>query len=488
MLTLLVAAMPALLSSNAPSIPATIASWIDDEFEQRLKAAGTNVDELWRLYLWCASTDRAKDGGTVLRRIIREAPEHKEAREKLGHVQYQGQWFTSAEKLAAFQQAEAARLSKEKGWVEWKGTWVDPRDLPYLRRGLVRDPWGGLWVRETDLARRQAGWLQQDDEWVPPEDAVYLEEGLFRCAGKWLTLEAANRHHAELGTAWRIPGDGYVLWTTLERDVALQAIAELNRAVVDVQRILGRLPPERVTVVLLRDLAQYDSFCNGELGSLPDTRRHSRFRDAFLTDSWTDRDTGELLVVGAGFWDASSEAGRKLGSHAARLALGLSCVEALDPSPRAREALAGGALVDEAFLEKYSSEKALPAWFRWGAATYLERYFFDQTVPLDGNPHWARDWSIGNIRRFRGLDPLAEIFALRLGVQTKEDTDRAAKLLNEAGLLVAFVLDGGVAAVEESHAELKAALIGGTDPRPASASLEAAIVAHEPELRAFSGL
>ena len=228
-------------------------------------------------------------------------------------------------------------------------------------------------------------------------------------------------------------------------------------------------------------------FCNGELGGIPDTRSYSRFRDAFLTDSWVVADTGELLTVGVGFWDAANARGQKLGPHAARLAVGLSFVEAMDGSPKSREKQAKGTGVDAAFLEEYFSEKRLPAWFRSGAASYLERYFVDNLVGQGGNPLWAREWSCGNISRLGGLDPLSQIFALRLNVDTKEDTDLSAKVLNEAGLLLAFVLDGGVAEVQARHAELKKTCMEGKDPKRAIEALEKEIIDHEAELKAFAG-
>ncbi len=488
MIALLLATLPVLVPMTAASTFRPPAALVDEELDKRLGAAGKDVGKLWEVYLWCESEKREKDGAAVLRRILRTDSNHQQAHEKLGHVLYDGQWFTSSEKLEAYKKTEAARLAKEKGWVQWKDGWVPPEDLPKLRQGLARDPETGRWMSAEDLAHKQAGWLRQDLEWIPPEEAENLKKGLYKCGDRWIPADQADRYHAELGQWWKIPGTGYVLWTTLDRKVAEQAMAEMERTLYDVERLFGALPAEPVTVVLLRDFEQYDRFCNGDLGGIPDTRRYSRFRDAFLTDSWIAAETGELLTVGVGFWEAATPRGQKLGPHAARLAIALSFVEALDPSPKAREKQAKGAGIDATFLEEYFSEKRLPAWFRSGAATYIERFFIDNLVGQGGNPLWVREWSSGNIARLGGLEPLSQVFALRLNVDTKEDTDQSTKVLAEAGLVVAFMLDGGVAEVQASHLELKKALKEGKDPKKAVEALEKEIIAHETELKAFAGL
>ena len=78
------------------------------------------------------------------------------------------------------------------------------------------------------------------------------------------------------------------------------------------------------------------------------------------------------------------------------------------------------------------------------------------------------DWHLG--LRFPGL--------------ARED---AQKLLMEAGLLVAFVVDGDCEPVREAHADLVRALLAGRLYPKQVEALEDALRAHAAELAAFAG-
>jgi hypothetical protein len=256
----------------------------------------------------------------------------------------------------------------------------------------------------------------------------------------------------------------------------------------DFDRIFGRTPSVPVTFVLLNGVEQYNEFCAGQIGVVPDRRSYSRLRQAFLTDSWIDTQTGELRTVGVGLWDTSSEPKWWTGLQACRLALALSMVEAVDPSPVARESMGKKVSVDEEFVELYFAEKKLPAWFSWGAATYIERYFIDNLVSDGGNTHWAPQWTMGHIRDTGGLDPLPEIFALKLSAGEPEAMARSERWIDQTGLLLSFMLDGSCAPVREAHAAFKEAFARGDNFQARMRALEKALVKHEAELRKYAGL
>jgi hypothetical protein len=187
--------------------------------------------------------------------------------------------------------------------------------------------------------------------------------------------------------------------------------------------------------------------------------------------------------LGVGLWDSQVPGGDLYGVHSARLAAGLAYVEALDPSPKAvRQALANGPGAD--YYAAYEAEHRFPAWLRYGAAVYAERYFRDDSVAAGGDPWWARAWSLENLHRKGGLRPLAELLAFPLDPDAVED---GQKLLLEVGLLVAFILDGACAQVLEAHADLVRALVAGRLHSNQLEALTEALVEHEGELRAFAG-
>jgi hypothetical protein len=116
---------------------------------------------------------------------------------------------------------------------------------------------------------------------------------------------------------------------------------------------------------------------------------------------------------------------------------------------------------------------------------YAERFFRDPSVAADGDAWWARKWSLDNLKALGELDPLPTVFACKLDA---DDREKSRKLMLEAGLLVAFLVDGECAPATAAHAEFKRALLAGDVHAKAIAALEAAITAAEPDLRKFAGM
>jgi hypothetical protein len=316
-----------------------------------------------------------------------------------------------------------------------------------------------------------------------------VQAGLWRVDGEWIDLKSANRRHAEIHSMWHIPAGQLLVHATADRAVALRAAAEMNRALADLRLVFGAEPAYLLPVAVLRDEEQYDRMAFGD----PDGRRPPThvgrlhvIHSAYFAESWFEPVEGdyEFRGMGACYWDAYAPNGDLFGVHAARLAVGLSYAEALDPSPKAvRAAEEDGPALD--YYASYQSEKKLPAWLRYGGAVYAERYFRDTTVGPEGDPWWTRQWSLDNLRQRGGLRPLPEVFAFPID---PDDRDGSIKLLIECGLLAAFLVDGGAPAVSEEHANFKRALASGRLHPNGLEALEQVLVAHEAELRAFAGL
>ena len=458
------------------------------EYDKKRAEAGKDVDKLWDLYLWCEAFGMGKEGRSCLRAILKVDDGHREAHEKLGHIEYDGQWFTSKSKLEKYKKAEEKRRAEEEGLVRHEGEWVPKEDLPYLERGLMRDD-DGAWVSKEDYEKQQAGWLRQDLVWVSPDDKDKLDQGLWKCGDSWKTLEEANEYHSRLGQWWVIPTDYFVLYTTLDREVAMEAVDHMDRAYRDLNRMLGGSPPDRIPVTMLRSSDQYGKFAAGGNG-VPqvETRGLSSLHYAFLADllfEWDDADL-PYLGGGVGYWDKSADNGDAWGRHSARHAAALSLVEAVDPSPemvsKARKSKLQGLKPEE-----FWKEKRLPEWYRFGMASYADRYFIDQFVGQGGDAEWARKWSVQNLLAKGGLRPIKDAFKGELDLNKFDDS---AKLLNEWGLLVAFAIDGKNPAVAAAYGAVKNALRGDDDKQLASAitGLQDAIIANEKALLEFAGI
>jgi len=162
-----------------------------------------------------------------------------------------------------------------------------------------------------------------------------------------------------------------------------------------------------------------------------------------------------------------------------RHAAALSYLEALDPSWSAVSALLAappGTPVDGA---AYWAEKKLPAWLRFGLASWCERYFRDAHAPEGTDPWWARTWALENLRQQGGLRPLEVVFECKLDAQ---DPAGSGRLISEAGAVVSFVLDGDCAPVSAAHARVCQALSDGGDVAGAARELEASLRKHAAEL------
>lgn len=459
----------------------------DKEYERRREAAGKDVEALWDLHIWCSSFGMSKQSRSCLRAILKSDSDHRPAHEASGHLFFDGKWFTTQKKLDKYKKAEGERIAKEKGLVRFEDEWVPEADLPFLRRGLVRDG-AGEWVSKEDLERQEAGWIRQDLVWIKPEEVENVDKGLWKCGERWLDQVEADKYHSSLERWWIIPGDHFLLHSTCDREVAEKALEVMERAWRDLRRVFGIVPARPVAVALLRDSGQYGRFAAGDQATgrpAVEFAALSSVHYAFFADAWFDLKTNEYKGGGVAYWDASTDAGNSFGPHAARHAAAHSFVEALDPSPVAL-AKALTASNPETIRRAFYKEKKLPEWFRYGAAAYAERYFIDSLVAAGGNPHWAREWSIQNIAAKGGLRPVRQVFSGELSVS---DPSGSSKLINERGLVMAFILDGACAEVLERHKAIRDALeAGDQDLSKLFGALETEINKHSSDLRKFAGL
>ncbi len=84
-----------------------------------------------------------------------------------------------------------------------------------------------------------------------------------------------------------------------------------------------------------------------------------------------------------------------------------------------------------------------------------------------------------------GLRPLKEVFSGELDVN---DLESSIKLMNEVGLVVAFILDGKNAEVAAAYGAVKHAMREGEGHDKAFKDLQKAITDNEKALREFAGI
>lgn len=493
---------PSVSLSASPSAAPT-AFDDQDEYKQKRAAAGSDVKKLWALVDWCEARGMQKERKSCLRLIVRQEPDDEKARGLLGHVYYDGKWFTTEKKLEQYKADQAKARAKEQekeakaqGLVRFGDRWVDPAHLPYLEQGLVQNEYGE-WIDPIAVQRLADGWVQQDLVWIAPEEQSNLKKGLWKCGDKWLSEADANAYHAELFRWWEIPTDHYILQTTTDRKSAETIAKAIDETYGDLMRLFGTAPVGKPHVVVLRSLDQYNRFAGGdESFGVPPTEGTgwSSANSIYFADAWFDDDRN-FLGAGVTYWNADDENDVRFANHWVRHAAGLSFIEGLDPSPEAIATVQAGSNARMArFVADFWKEKLLPLWIRYGAATYVERYYIAR---YDNDKLWVRNWSVGNILNRGGLDPIGTILDFRIDLSSPESAAASEKLFNESGLLWAFVLDGANTDVKAKHGAFKAALkaVRTADSKEARKALEGAIRdlgdalrANETELRTFGGL
>jgi len=473
-------------TSAAPA-PMALQGKTDVEYEKRKTEAGDDPTKLWKLYEWCRDSKREKEGKLILKKLLKVDPNHKDANVALGNLFYDGKWFANQKKIDEYKLEAEAAERKAQGLVQWNDQWVPAEDVPYLDRGLVRDPHGN-WVDPVRAAKLAEGWVEQDLEWIPPAEKENLEKGLWKCDDAWLPIAEADTFHAEVDHWWRIPYQRLHLYTTTERDVAnLKVKPQLENAYDDLVRAYGTKPEAPIVVIVLRNGGQYSNFAAGDEDAFrenTDALGLSSVHHAYFAErSYDAADEDKVLGVGVGYWDDSSKEGSSWGVHSVRHALGQSFAEAIDPSPKTIQKDAKTPLRN-GFWPAFYEEKLIPRWFRYGAAAYAERYFTDSGQK---DPLWARKWSIANIQARGGLRQLKQILDFDLTVEGGKDSE---KLINESGLVVAFLLDGGNAAVGEKLKKFQTALASKDKKavEDATKALESEILEHEADLKKFAGL
>ena len=309
-------------------------------------------------------------------------------------------------------------------------------------------------------------------------------EDLYPC-GEFLFNESdANDYHSRLLRWWKIPQGDFVAYSTCSRKTTLLALQSMDSTRSDLERLFGKPLPKPATVILLRSRVQYNAFAATtpeEFGVPPESRGYSAFHYAFPCDQWIDTESGDDYPGAAcAYWDESTEAGNGWGPYATRFAAALAFVEAIDQSPKAIASYR----TDLAHFpsDAFWSEKQIPLWLRFGAASYAERFFIEQGVE---NPQWARDWSIAELAASGGLDDLSTILACALD---RKQFERSRRLTLQAGLLVSFLLDGNNPALDAKHRAFKQALQSGQGVPLAVQDLESEIQTQAPALSRFAGL
>ena len=434
--------------------------------------------------------DRARE---IWRRVIELDPNQQEARHGLGHHAYDEQWFETYTALAKYRRAEEKRMLEEQGLVRFGDGWAAQAEVPFLRMGWTRTGERWLSTSELEAARRAEelagkGWEQQDLVWIPPTEFDAWRAGQWKCGDQWLSTEEADAWHADPTRPWQVPGEHFVVTSNLDRESVGWIVWWADKTWDDLVRVFGVAPSKTPELVVLDSLATYNAFAAGDanLGLVAsDAEGSSSVHYAFFAEANFVPNTtpAEWHGVGVGWWDRHDANLAPYGQHSVRHAAAQSFIEGLDPSwdHISRVVSGGGAFAPKAFW----GEKRFPRWLRYGAASYVERYFQEREVEEGGNAWWARDWALTTFKQGGDWIALEELFEFQ---PDPSDAAASERRIHQSGLVVSFMLDGGCKPVERAHAKLRETLLGATDSTEAIQNLQQALIKNEKALRKYADL
>lgn len=499
--TLLLSALIWPASAPAHPVETAAATLVRSDVEARIAAAGTDIAKLHAL---AEHYEEAKDRNAAKQvhlRVIELDTDNEVSRAALRHQFYDGRWFESFVELAKYKREEDERMAKE-GLVRFGDGWAPVADLPYLGLGWVRNT-AGEWedpvlvAEDKQVEAWQAAGYQfraDDNSWIAPEDFEHWTNLEWKCGDQWVSLEKANEYHSDITRMWQIAGEHFITWTTCDWETGNIARWHADQTAAHLMRVFGTAPQRKPHFVVLPDLEAYNNAAGGVPAIFPDTEGYSSLQGSYFADGCFDQGSDPIRYLGCGvsYFDRSDEKLAEWGPLWIRWAAAQSYIDAIDPSwltigPWVHTKGAGDA---RQYGVEFWAEKRIPRWLRYGAATYVERFIPDPLYPPEADQVWdLRSEAIADLKEAGGLRKLQDVFAFGLSL---DDISGSARLYQEAGLIVAFMLDGAPddGQLRALHSAFRRMLANGSDEQLAAVvrDLEAALLEREPAIRAFARL
>lgn len=490
---------PALIAPPPQAAPAAPAAPADAAFDAKLAAAGRDVAKLLELAKACTTAGQAASARKAFAKVLEVEPANEAAHKGLNHQFYAGKWFESFAELSKFKRDEDAAM-KAKGLARFKDQFVPLADVAFLKMGWVKQE-DGTFKNPLDVAREKLAaerlaegceFRADDSSWVAPDEQEYWAKTLWKCGDEWVEMKVANAFHSEMGKWWQLTGEHFVVDTTCDWDQGNMARWYADKAWPDLVRLFGVEPAGKPEFVVLNSLEQYNQASGGNPPVIPESEGVSSVYGAYFADATFDDSVKPAQHVGLGvsFWSSDRNL-KPWGPYWLRWAAAQSFVEAIDPSFNAIGDFvsAAGAPNAQAGIPGFWAEKKIPRWLRWGAAGYAERFLKNPEAAEGADPWDIRKFAFADIKSTGGLMPLDEVFRFTIDLK---DADKSARLFHNAGLLVAFLLDGAPddKDLAAKHAAFRELLADGGKDEVAGAVdvLQKALAKREKDIRAWAGL
>lgn len=120
-----------------------------ETYKEVAKKYKETAEDQFKLALWLLDNRYRDEYLTTLEKVIALDPEHKEARQRLGHSKQDGKWMTRDEAMAS------------RGYVKHKGKWVLPQEKELAQQKSAAKEAQQEFFRQIRVWQK---WLRQPDE------------------------------------------------------------------------------------------------------------------------------------------------------------------------------------------------------------------------------------------------------------------------------------------------------------------------------------
>jgi hypothetical protein len=409
---ILIATLLALLSPAAAQTRAQLRA----ELAKKLEAAASAEDKM-KAADWAKENGLVTDYKKILEAILEEQPDFRPAQEALGYEEFEGKWMPAKEAAALREKTLAAEF-KSKGLVEVDGAWVEKDKVEDAKRGVF---WhDGEAVSKTEKMAFLAGKVRhpRTGELIALAELEKANQGLFPVEQRWVGLEEANKHHAQLNRPWVLRTKHATLMTTLPLDWFDELKQQIDDSLVRLQPLFGRAPHPAHRPLVGVVATQQEYVAVGTRVGAADSSY-----GAFVSEQDL-----QVFQIGLSGRPAVALWVESWGPYYVRHAAGLALAHA--------------------FNQELGEQ--VPAWFARALGGYVDRFWNPQTISFFGN----RFVQGGGLRK---LDSWFEKFAITPEMESEE----VASNIFQAGLLLDFALRGGNDAVTKAMKKVTEALAKG---------------------------
>lgn len=395
-------------ANTVVALPVAPQDDVKAEFEQKKAAVDENdAEALFELSLWAEANGLKTDYKRLLRKVIKVDKNHRQARELLGYVEYDGRWVTKREMERLEKKKEEAAM-EAKGLRKYEGEWYPAAEVEKMEKGLFKVEVNGeeKWVTRRDKERIEQGLVQYKGQWITAEEKANVDKGLFKVGDDWLTEEEANGHHASLENPWEIDGTYSNMITTCERGFGNKALVQAKKSIERSYQVIGMPMPEefaKINLMMVRTVDDYNAIGQAAQDDM----------DAAMSSSYgcfSFEDPNSATYVGVVHFTVLDESQPEKNEQFTQYLV--------------RHAAA------EAAIRNVGWNEELPRWFVTGTATYVERYW----DPFNANGvKILGAWSAQALNREGGLMKLQSFF---------EPFTINRQTLLQSGLLISYLTHG----------------------------------------------